>query len=1004
MTGSFLFVKPSDPEGKIGTAYSDDKSPRYPYDHASWEWLLERAIRRTLLPWALMEVRSHDTLSTLEDKYSMHRWGSYGVSNSAGRTPLAYIGVGGSGAFDRKTDSDLSSDDRVIPTEWSSETKVKYGVVDLEEAVANLPFSVEWLHPDWSSSSLDAWDLSAKTIETTTGSCSTGELNEEEWTWKTTVEHTPYKIPNDIPFKCLSHMRTDDDLITVEITNDDDETITAKIAPTPVYAPRTTDGSIVNFHKSQVRDAIEGAAYKAGWALSEFSVPYKYGLDYSPSTSSYEYGRDGKTSDSDIRGYGSIPTLGCLVDVPDMANYIVVKWGDRVDGATDRAWFIRDIGWGDGNKKQTWWHANDFPKGLYSVLSPKLKDQLKDLCPKCQPAIPPAVPAFWEKFPDAGNSPRPGNLPLSIMFPSTWMQHLALACTPLDMSARLDAMMTTVHRVPHLFAKIKKVTTTYESSRQTTTSRYGTTVDTFTVSEVVTVEGTSTEPISVGDGLPSVSGRLSGVKHTYIVPSYVPNYTDYTENSTWEGSFESNSDFLVCLRSTGNTALSTETTTETTTTDSKGSPDTDTRSYGDLPDSYDPDPDDLLFPDWVLPWIESAELFASIESRLGREDGAELNKTVTRYTSAKTDNSTVKRSGGGKGSRTHKARRKIVSLGEMDTSTGRFPALNEAKVLSNVDPDPDVAACVPQYDATYWSSYDYSSKTTEDKNHNITSTETLDETPNIMISRSRSVSYYVVVKWKFDRTDRIESLATGSSLAGLYRKLADAIKALSDKKSELSDAQLALSSARSALLFAKDDLAHAQEQLSDPEGAEPVLLEEAQAALDLANKKLSDAQSEKSFAQSEYESAENDMGSAKSSLQSAQEAYDAAVTAGEGVEEAWSALESAYTAYFESVEQYNKASSRLANAKSDEATAQLAADAAQDYYDTLSNNIEEILQKAVDDAQAAVDEATSRVNEWEQKVSEIEAEIEAAEAAVEAAEDAIEAAKKETNDARGNGT
>lgn len=770
MTGSFLFVKPSDPEGKIGTAYSDDKSPRYPYDHASWEWLLERAIRRTLIPWALTKSHSRDILSGHEDKYSMHRWGSYGVSYGAGVTPTAYQSVGGLGSTGRKTDSDLSSDDRTakLPVSWSSSTgaptnsegtKVKYGIVDLEVEVAYLPFSLEWLHPDWSSSELDAWDLTAFTTETTKGSATTGPNGLIAWTWDTTVEHSPYDIPDGIPFKCLSHMRTDDDLVTVGITNDDDETITVETAHTPAHAPRTTDagGSIRYFNGSQIRSAEDGAAYGFGWkssGLSEFSIPYRYGLDYSPSTSPVAYGRDGKTSsDSDVDEDES--TLGYLVDVPDMAKYIAVSYGSV------KARFIRDIGWGDDNKKQTYWHAKDFPKGLDSVLSPKLKDQLKALCPVCQPAIPPAVPAFWDKFPAAGHLPwdNPyasiGFLALfyTNIYPSDWMQHLALACTPLDMSARLDAMTTTVHRVPVLFAKIKTVMTEYSTSRTDSENNGSTSWEETTVRKVVTEEGTSSSPIPTNT-LMAVSGYGSGVnteQGTETHPTWTESWSTNTQY-TWEEGFKSNSDFIVCLRSTANTTLSTKVTTKTTEThesssgSNPSSPDTET-SVGYLPDSYDPDPDDLLFPDWVLPWIDTAELFASIESRLGRTNHPDYTFTY--------DIGVGSYSGSGGGSHTHEARRKIVSLGKMNTSTGRFPALDAAAVLSKVDPGSNEPTGWDK-----WGSYDVTKNENIDADGNHTGTQITVAKGAAGNKRSRSVSYYVVVKWKFDRPNP-ETLATG---------------------------------------------------------------------------------------------------------------------------------------------------------------------------------------------------------------------------------------------------
>lgn len=982
---SFLFVKPTSSNGE-SRPIDQDKPPQYPYDHASWEWLLERALRRTLLPWALTKSHSREILHGHEDQYSMHRWGSSGTSNYADTTPVEYISVGGPSSAYRKTDADLSTDDRTkeLPGSWNHKTetftsfthKVAYGIVDLEEIVALLPFSLEWLHPDWSSSDLDAWDLTAKTIETTMGSAPPSP-NGFNWTWETTVNHIPYTIPNDVPFKCLSHMRTDDPTVTVSITNDDGETIEVKTAPTPMAAPRTEDGSIRKYRGTPVRDAGSGAAYYSGWMLSEFYILHKYGLDYSPSAGSVAYYRGGKTSEDSS-------TLGCLVDIPDEGSGKIVVYSTTADVA---AGFVHEVDWGD--KKPTYWHAKGFPKGLDSILSPKMKSQLTALCPMCQPAIPPAVPAFWDKFPGAGSLPWDYSYSSTFlayydMYPQYWMWNLALACTLLDMSARLDAMTTTVHRVPTLFAKVKTVTTEYSTERTDTTEldSDGSTSYSWrrsTDRTEVTDEGTSANPIPTGIARTSVSGKGSGVTNSHAFGR------NSKRQRTSEESFESNSDFIVCLRSTANTTLSTKNTTKSSTTSESSSDDLSSSEtelpYGALPDSYDPDPDDLLFPDWVLPWIETAELFASIESRIMREDAADYNESSYSHI-PKEGEITRSYSGSGSGTRTHKTHRKIVSLGEMDISTGRFPAIDAAEILSEVDPDP-----TDPVRWNGWRSSDYTTTEMTDSNGTTTRSVTVAK-GNVDNVRSRSVSYYVVVKWKFDRTDP-ETLGTESPLAGLYRKLADAKKALSDKERELSDAESSLSSAQSALESAKSALDSAQKQLTNPEGAKADLLEEAQDAVDRANEKLSEAQKEKSEAQSKYNEAESSMQSDERSLQAAQETYNAAVEAGEGVEAAKSALDSAYAAYYEAVEAYNDASSKLSDAEANEAVAQTAADAAKDYSDTLLDKLEEVLQKSVDDAQTAVDKATSRVNEWMQKVKEAGYAIPGLEAAVEAAEKAV---------------
>lgn len=1004
-TGPFLFVKPANPKKGLGTAYSGD-SPRYAYDHASWEWLLERVLRRTLIPWALEIPHSREILAGHEDQYSMHRWGSYGWEYGADVLPGEYNGIS-PGAVGHLTDANLSEEDRtkLLPWSWDATNGVPsytarlvvYGITATETEVARLPFSIEWLHPDWESSDLDAWDLTAYTTETTQGS-----LGSSRWSWTTNVKNVPYEIPTDLPFKCLSHMRTDDDTVMVSITNDDSETIRVETAPTPISAPRTTDGSIIETETGkQVRSAEYGAAYGAGWALNEFSILINPTLDYGDSTASVAYGRGGKSG-------VSINTIGRLVDYPGKnSGSIVVR---TVSGIGS----IHEVDW-DG--KPTWWHANDFPKGLNSVLSSKMKSQMEALCPVCQPAIPPAIPALPEKLPDAGLVPWKHTNSGGIMCAPLWMKHLALACTPFDMSKRLDAMTTTVHRVSTVFAKIKTVTTkhlvTTHAYLLEGSHDYKEELKYEESSlEKVTVEGTSSNPIQSGNLTihTSVSGRIESDYNStgYINPGEDGYDKSTKEQRTWEEKFESNSDFLVCLRSTENTTMSTKTTTETSrtvkylTSGSQDISESNTYSDGELPDSYNPDPDDLLFPDWVLPWIKTAELFASIESKLIRRstygtsyhESYHIRETYDADTGEPIIN-TISKTGSGSGTRIHKARRKIISLGKMDLTTGRFPAIDAASILFEVDPDPtDPVGPISIDDFPKSFTENYKNVTDLDKERRDLTSDCYVE-DNLSNERSRTISYYVVVKWKFDRTNP-ETLETDSSLAGRYRNLSDARNALSNKERELSNAGSALESAKASLESAKASLESSQSALAlakklraDPAGAEAELRKEAEADLDRADEELSDAQNGTSNARSDKSNADRDMQSAESSLQSAQAAYDAAVADGTGVEEAKAELETAYTAYYKAINAYGEAFSKLAGAISNETAAQEAYDASKGYYDTLSDNIEEILQKAVDDAEAAVDKATSMVNELENKVLKTEDELLSIEAKVDEAEQEI---------------
>lgn len=1019
MTGAFLFVKPSGPSGNPGTAYSGD-TPSYSYDHASWEWLLERTLRRMLFLWQFMESSLRSSRALLyghEDKYSMHRWGAYGESHyDAGVTPqYVYEDAGRPGTSGRKTDADLSSDDREapLPYTWLHQTnyqanlpsygysQVTYGISDLEYEVSRLPLSVfgasiDWLPPGWSPSDLNAWDLTASTTETTQGSLQKSDNGGYTWEWKTTVFHSPYeKIPDDPPFKCLSHMRTDDPTVRVIIKNDDDEQITVETARTPRSYPRTANGgSITDYHGTQMREASRAMS---GPNFDEFRILYRDGLDYGESTGSTAYSRGKKTTESK-------ETIGCLVDLPNKDPKILL-----VSGTSKWAEFVHEIDW-DG--KPTWWHANGFPKGLNSVLSPRLREQLKALCPVCQPAIPPAIPAFNERFPDA-RSLSWDYYASHDMYRQSWMQHLALACTPSDMSARLDAMTTTVHEVPSFFVEFKTVTT-YSSSYKKTTETITKSkkddgdsggdsdgddtikVETWkehTYSKEVTVEGTSLEPLPTGDIPTASKSTAGGVEYLHGTDSNAVKKTDISwsnrTESTWEESFKSNINRLVCLSGYTHTRtkLSTKTTTKTEETErSSEDPEpyhsTEEQSDGKLPDpdNRDPDPNELFFPDWILPWIETAELFASIESYLFRKQTADYTQSEYHYTpntvetpegetpeEEEEEEEEINRySGSGHGTRTHNVHRKIISLGKMNTSTGEFSKFDATMILSEVDPESDGAirsAILKEAsnDSIRLTYKDYDSETTEttDKNGNYTKEITTKVKHNVLDERSRSISYYVVIKWKFDRTDP-ETLATELPLADLYKVLVDAKKALSDKKRELEDAaKSALATAKSDLQRAKSDLARAKEQQYG--------VEEAQAAVDEATSRVEEW------------------------TRKVKKANDVIPR-----------LETAVKAFEQMLGDRYVKESELYIAERTLSEEKRVLEDAKSYLDRVEESSsvdDEIVKKA----REAVEKANSKVKEWERKVKEAEDAISSLEAAIEATKreirDAIEAAEKVANDA-----
>lgn len=978
MTGSFLFVKPSNPEGIPGHAYDDETKPCYAYDLASWEWLLERAIRRYLLPQALTKSHARDILAGHENKYSLHRWGAYTDDNIGSVTPSVYDNVGGHGAGDKYTDAKLSNGDRKasLPSSWNPRagslgyllTKIAYGVPDLESLIATLPFGdTEWLHPSWSPAALSEWNLSASTEEHTQGSST--ESGYATWTWVTDVTHTPYTIPGDLPFKCLSHMRTDDDLDTVQIEDNEGNTIDIETAVTPVHASRDENGSVVTFNGAQIRSASKGAAFRAGWALSEFSVKYTANLNYAQSTYNGNeltaYARNAPHTEETSN------TIGSLVTIPNSERFIAVSYGQS------EARFIPEVDW---SNEPTWWHSNSFPKGLSSIISQRLRTQLEVLCTKCQPAIVPAIPALYDGFPETSDVSWGKDTALwrsyfpYLMTPARWEEQLALAATPLDLSARLAAMNYTVHKVPVVFAKGKSVRTTIASSQEDsihqywdleniTEVRYSTHEDTRT--EVI-VEGTTSQPIPTGSSVDSLLSGASGNNSRLYQTTFTDGttiHTIITEVGTANTNLDAKYDFIVCLRSSDNTSISSTRLTKlyrSITSDGQTRvTETEEGPYGQLPTSYIPDQNDVMFPDWLLPWIESAELFASVESKFMIGDNSHYT-TVRNYRRRYSDTYENSYAGTGEGTRIHKAKRKIISLGEMDTATGRFPAVDLTTILTGCDPEPSAA-----YDNNYYetvptsqtftevSEYPSSSSYNEYSNNEANITETTQHNGYPGTDRYRTVSYYVVVKWKFDRTNP-EPLNTNTELTGKYRTLADAKYALANKKQELNGILSAIETAQATLQPMQDSLELAVARRDNP-NIEDIMLTEAQAVL--------------THAQQAYSTAVNEKSNALNSFTNAKATLD---TTGVSASSA-----------------YSQAATRLSEAVIAEHDAKTSLTAAQEYYDNLHDNFRDLLQKAVNDAQTSINEVREKLVNLTQTATELRNEIAVLEAAVEVAKQAI---------------
>lgn len=994
MTGSFLFVKASDRTWKPDSEhyYYGNSSPSYAHDLLSWEWLTERLLRRLIFPLSLQvknvvgENGRPDTNNALEktaaeeDAFRVDR-----RKPTASYSPLHYTSpTGGSFAIEKPRWG--SSPSHAVLGMSSVGVPTVLTVSDLIKATHELIFQHDWLYPGWSKNDLSEWSLSGSTQLSTSyihGSYS--------GSWRYTRSNTSFEFPKDFPFKCLDFMRTDYGTKTVPLYTSAHGTINVTIPYTPVYYPRTTEygGSVQEIDGQQIRTAREAAA-NHGDIYEKFYI---------------EYNKDIPSGSVDNAPYpypSSTDNIGWLSSLFSVKNTAVVLSGS----SGNTCHLVPDVKWGD---HPTWWHQNGFPKGLDYTISPILKDQLTALCSTMQPAVPPSIPTMFRNgMPESSTSPEQVTGGSSL---PGWLEHLSLAATPFDISKRLDAMTRTVHQVNFVYARYKSSA----SSEVDLSLMWDTTVTNINTTESAVNERTIVTHVGARlgiideDNLPfstsmQASGKDSLVRNTYWVPStggakelYEKRREKYSRKHTRE--FTANCEYLVCLRGTREreldardlTILKTSTTTksEVKYNDDKGST-TTTTTEGAEPASYNPNHVTLLFPDWMLPWIKSAELFAYIKSTLDLPP-----HTPAYHINRRGDKKGVS----GNGSVTVQENRKIVSLGTMDTNTGRFRKVNVNNILTEVDPSPTayVETSLPTMeggnfvDLVYVSienignGIGWSSATCE---RSITRSEyqedngswnviTVDSRGteavkgNAAYSRRREISYFVVVEWNFDRDDPETLQNYVSILSPLYRSLQDVRILLDEKSDELA----ATTRSRDAILLQKEATTAALANLGNSEQAAAVLRQEAESALMQAQTNLSTQQGLLDAAIAAVDTASDTLDDARATVAEKQAAYDSAVAEGTGVEAAAAALASAQEALTAAEVAYDSAVKQSHDLEDTVDAAQDSVDQAQAHYDRVFNNASEVLEEEYNKLQATSAFLTAQLDEYNRKIETLTAEV-----------------------------
>lgn len=861
---AYVFVDASTKEADNSYALN----PAYPYVFPAWEWLLERTLRRSLILEYFNKDAALAVLATRTKNYRMHRWPSYGVSYgsctafpdadfrfrytnhchdgslAASYPTLTINGSKRSGKFRVNTDEDTKS-----------------SVASLAAMVDKLLDNTQFLAPDWSppsgeeSGEENGFRVESSLVETTTGQCDkTGH-----WSWTTKiVNFSPFELPKSPFFRLLTDTRVDEPAVTVTVEDSDGNTRRVKLART---MPAYTEDDLRTYHGVKVLDA-------GYYGVNELeSLAFRTQTDMTGTSGSLE----GDEPYGSATGRTDVETVAVTIPGPIERKQGSAVYVDIYPNNGTIGFVQPDVDWGGELHEPTWWHANGFPKGLDSVTSGKMKRQLKALS-VTQPAIPPVILNASE-FPENGYD----------CFDSVWTvdrwHHIgnswpgntvAIAATPHCISKMLDALKKTVFEVPALFFEVdatveaKTITESFYNSERGEGDGPSSgkmdelpKISEYTTEEKDTYEGTviSGSPLDLyGDheyddisdtytgevyGVTKLSSTLYGETTKTWDRTDTLDTTDYSKNKTISLKNP------VILRGQGSTTASVKhvhSTKEYGTAYNK--PIESSSESGSVPSSLNPAESDLMFPAWLRKWIAKAELFMSYQAVLYK--GHPNTRTETRTTTDPDIGSTTTvYSGSGSGNRTTKASKGVVSLGEMDLTTGKFPDIDLVKLRSKLVPEGggnrDTAYkyrvnYIDSYVTTHVSNSDTDSPDEGDTETLVSNTEIL---PGAAYSRSSKL--FVVVEWKFDNES---PEPFGEQLAERAALLA-AMKASDAAKLALLAAQDAVRHAENEVVARNKALETAQEALDRAEHEDPpdqARVEELRQAVEEARTALSEAE------------------------------------------------------------------------------------------------------------------------------------------------------------------
>ena len=812
---AYIFVDAS--TTKPDKSYAD--KPVYSYVYSAWEWLLERTLRRKLILSMFNKDAALAALTLHSGCYRMHRWPSFG--NGSGCSSFedsthTYDATCHDGTLKNYTEQlpsgeakvtveqdtaerDTAEQDTAVKAQLSlTDIKTVLGIIDIANEVYSLVYDIygyNFLAPGcfpqvgFSTTAV----IREKTIGTQKSDGS-GIL-----IWKSDITGSlPYALPDHAFLRFLTDYRIDDPAVEVTINDSKGESHNVTIAKT-VMAKRREDLPELDGKK------VLYGGYSPMNCSGILSFGTKTGLDNILSETITAQGTPYGNRPS-VSYVGIIP--GPIERVDDSAIYAVL--GNAIQP---------NIDW-DG--EPTWWHANGFPVGLDSILSPSLREQLISLS-VTQPSIPPNIP-YLHKFPqEKFNCYEDGYVDTAF---KNWPSGiLSLAATPICISKMLDALTTTVIEVPSLFFVIDSSTIRNNKTTSTMKTESSETTTWTNVKTETSIKGTLVSSnILVCDNDLKNSSEADYINEEGITTN--TDNTAKTESSTIKTTgLKTNSTIskIVVLRnttySTKTSYLKTIVTTVTADDDLDGTKRTE--KYGAEPDVTTPKDSDILFPTWVMKWVNKAELFMAYETKLSEGTPYKINEIRGESVNKN-----------GEGSRVTKSRKGVISLGVIGLN-GEINNIDLVSLRKNTDPSSEEVG---------HSINGATNKTTVISKINDISTveEHTEYTPGAEYSRSSKL--FVVVEWDFDKEDP-EPFGEQPAERTAWK---EAENNLTKAKIELEEATKTKTAAETLVKIKEDELDKAREALDNATEENEQILQEAldkvQEELDNARKALVDAE------------------------------------------------------------------------------------------------------------------------------------------------------------------